>query len=66
MTHFCSLLSELMHVCLELLWLWLGAAECVVGAKGVGAEVLEPWVLHVWKSNCWHVNFISMYSNGGN
>ena len=27
-----------MHVCLELLWLWLDAAECLVGAKGEGAE----------------------------
>ena len=38
MSHFCLLLSELMHVCLDPLWLWLGATEGVVGAEGVGVE----------------------------
>ena len=38
MTHFCLLLLELMHVCLDLLGLWLGATEGVMGGKGVGAK----------------------------
>ena len=38
MTHFCLVLSELMHVCLGVLGLWLGTTEGVVGAKGVVTE----------------------------
>ena len=37
-THFCLVLSELIHVRLELLRLWLGATEGVGGAKVMGAE----------------------------
>ena len=38
MTHFCLLLSELMHVCLSPMGLLLGATKGAVGAKGVVTE----------------------------
>ena len=38
MTHFCLVLSKLMHASLGLMGLWLGANEGAVGAEGVVAE----------------------------